>query len=121
MGSEPQPTLESSERRPRENSPDRLDSLQRTVNALLDRVAELERFKTEQAQFVFQTVAVVITLLALTIGLPVAVVTRLQLGSALAVDVIAGLLAGILILLGAWVLMWHRAHFRPRRRVGSRR
>lgn len=86
------PPLENEERRKRESAPDRVDALQRNVYALLDRVAELERFKAEQAQFIFQTVAVVITLLALTIGIPVAIVTRLQVGTPLASDVIAGLL-----------------------------
>lgn len=106
------------EKREREISPPKADVLQKNINSLTDRVAELERFKTEQAQFVFQTVAIIITLLALTIGVPVAVVSRLQLGSTVLGEVAVGLLLGVFVILAIWLVLWYRVNFvrRPRRR-----
>src|SRR5690348_4556811 len=99
------------ERKPRESTPMQSDVLQRNVNALFDRVSALERFKAEQAQFVFQTVAVVITLLALTIGIPVAVISRFQLGSGMTEAIATGALTGIGVILAIWLVLWYLLHF----------
>lgn len=107
-------------KRPREKKPkftvdQRLDNLEKWRENVGEELRNLQTIKEGLAEFVFQTIAIVVGLFAIFITVILSSTIQWSLDSEVKYKLLIGILIVLAIILSIWLYLWHYLHFRRKK------
>jgi hypothetical protein len=98
---------------PATGAPPEIETLQKYIRSLDERVALLESQRERNLQFSFQSILVLLTVLTLAIGVPFSVLYGTRVTVGILADIMASALVALVALVIIWLLVWWRVNVPP--------
>lgn len=94
-------------------APPEIETLQKYIRSLDERVALLESQRERNLQFSFQSILVLLTILTLAIGVPFAILYGTRVTVGILADGIVSALGALAFLVALWLWRWWRVNVPP--------
>ena len=96
----------------------RVRALENWRDTLEKDIREIRHIRTDLAEYVFQTVAIVISIFSLIITIALGFVTNFEFNNDMKLNILLGLIISIFIILIVWLILWSykNIYWKPTRR-----